>query len=199
MKYSIWIWNSYLIFWAHPPLFSFFTRVNSTHTFWIKYSLHTSCIYCRPWDMKMWYNVFSFGVCLPLLTGYQSRVAESQTVYEDADSASWDCVILGWGPFRKKITMSLWLICIAIEPIVFYGIDWPIPAERVIKIRLKKQLAAECPAIKISLFKRLLFLFFFCLLLGFFISPFFCLCVSLSLFLFPALSIYQLSAWPHLS
>lgn len=77
--------------------------------------------------------------------------------------------------------MSLWLICIAIEPIVFYGIDWPIPAERVIKIRLKKQLAAECPAIKISLFKRLLFLSFFLPITWlFYFTVLLSLCVSLT-------------------
>lgn len=59
----------------------------------------------------------------------------------------------GLRAIQKKITMSLWLICIAIEPIVFYGTDGPIPVERAIKIRLKKQLEAEYPTIKISLFE----------------------------------------------
>lgn len=79
--------------------------------------------------MKMYCNVFSLGVWLPLLTGYQSRVADSQTAYGDADCLSGLCYF-SLRAIQMRITMSFRLICIFIEPMPFYGIHSPFPAEK---------------------------------------------------------------------
>ena len=80
---------------------------------------------------------------LTLLTGYQSTVAA-------LPDCLWGCWLCLSGPcyfrlraIQMRITMPFWLICIVMEPILFYGIRQPFPAEKSNKKEINKT-ACSC-------------------------------------------------------
>lgn len=105
MKHSIRVWNTYLILPSLPnPREIPFYIFNQLRSLLSSHGTRHECSLC---------------VWLPLLTGYQSRVPDSQTPQRGADCVSRLCYFSSRA-IQMWVAVSLWLICVFAQS-TFYG------------------------------------------------------------------------------